>query len=232
MEIKEKVIGIIGGMGPEATLDLFYKIIKNTNVEKDQDHIHLVIDNYPQIPDRTSFLLGKGENPLPYILNSAKKLENFGVSAICMPCNTAHYFENEIRKAISVPFISIVKSVIDEIKENFKNIKNVGLIATKGTIIGKVYEIPLKKEGFNIIILENLIDEIMEIIYSIKRGIIKENSHKFKKILDDYRKANSEIIIAGCTEIPLLFSYVVTDMPIIDSTLSLAKKVIKFAKEI
>lgn len=232
MEIKEKIIGVIGGMGPEATLDLFYKIIKNTKVEKDQDHIHLVIDNYPQIPDRTSFLLGKGENPLPYILNSAKKLENFGVSAICMPCNTAHYFEDEIKKAISVPFISIVKAVIEEIKENFKNVKNVGLIATKGTIIGKVYEIPLKKEGFNIIILENLSDDIMEIIYSIKKGIIKENSQKFKKILDEYKRANAEIIIAGCTEIPLLFPYIEIDLPIIDSTLSLAKKVIKFAKEI
>jgi aspartate racemase len=230
MEIKEKIVGVIGGMGPEATLDLFYKIIKNTKAERDQDHIHLIIDNHPQIPDRTSFLMGKGENPLPYILKSAKKLENFGVSAICMPCNTAHYFEEDIKNEIKVPFISIVQSVLEEIKENYKEIKNIGLIATKGTIIGKVYENPLKKEGYNLIILENLIDEIMEIIYSIKGGKIKENSKKFEKILKEYKKVNSEIVIAGCTEIPLILPYIETDLPIIDSTLSLAKKVIKFVK--
>lgn len=231
MEIKEKIVGVIGGMGPEATLDLFYKIIKNTKAERDQDHIHLIIDNYPQIPDRTAYLLGKGENPLPYILESAKKLENLKVSAICMPCNTAHYFIDEIRKNLSIPFLSIVESVIEEIKENYKNVKNIGLIATKGTIIGKVYENPLKKDGFNVIIREDLLDDIMGIIYSIKGGVIEKNSDLFLKIVDEYIKSGSEIIIAGCTEIPLLFPYIKTKIPIIDSTLCLAKKVIKFVKE-
>lgn len=230
MEIKEKAIGVIGGMGPEATLDLFYKIIKNTKVEKDQDHIHLIIDNYPQIPDRTAFLLGKGENPLPYILKSAKKLETMGVSAICMPCNTAHYFVEEIKKEIKVPFLSIIDSVIEEIKINFEDVKNVGLIATKGTIIGKVYETPLKKEGLNVVIRENLMDEIMKIIYSIKGGKLVENVDLFNKIVDEYIKSGSQVIIAGCTEIPLLLPYTKSKVPIIDSTLCLAKKVIKFAK--
>lgn len=230
MEIEERVIGVIGGMGPEATLDLFYKIIKNTKAEKDQDHIHLIIDNYPQIPDRTSFLLGKGENPLPYILKSAKNLEMLGVSAICMPCNTSHYFVEEIKKEIKVPFLSIIDSVIEEIKANYKDVKNVGLIATKGTIIGKVYETPLKKERLNVIIREDLMDEIMKIIYSIKGGKIKENLDLFNKIVDQYIKSGSEIIIAGCTEIPLLLPYIEVKIPIIDSTLCLAKKVIKFAK--
>ncbi|MDI6861052.1 MAG: amino acid racemase [Caldisericia bacterium] len=232
MEIGERIIGVIGGMGPEATLDLFYKILKNTKAEKDQDHIHLIIDNYPQIPDRTMYLLGKGENPLPYILKSAKNLEMLGVSAICMPCNTAHYFVNEIKKEIKVPFLSIVDSVIEEIKENYKNIKNVGLIATEGTIIGKVYETPIKKEGLNIIIRKDLINDVMKIIYSIKGGKIKENIDLFNKIVEEYINSGSQVIIAGCTEIPLLFPYIEIKVPIIDSTLCLAKKVIKFAKGI
>lgn len=230
MEIKEKIVGVIGGMGPEATLDLFYKIIKNTKAEKDQDHIHLIIDNYPQIPDRTAYLLGKGENPLPYILKSAKNLESLGVSAVCMPCNTAHYFIDEIRKNLYVPFLSMVESVIEEIKENYKNVKNVGIVATKGTIIGKVYEKPLKKEGFNVIIREDLLDDMMKIIYSIKGGLIEKNKDLFLKVVDEYIKSGSEIIIAGCTEIPLLFPYIKTKTPIIDSTLCLAKKVIRFVK--
>lgn len=232
MEIKEKIIGVIGGMGPEATLDLFYKIIKNTKAIKDQEHIHLIIDNYPQIPDRTRYLLGEGENPLPFILKSAKMLESLGVDAICMPCNTSHYFEKKIRKEIKVPFISIIKSVIDEIKENYKYIKRVLVVATKGAIIGKVYETPLSDEGFEYIKIPDDLEEIvMEIIYSIKGGNIKENVDKFKKLLDQFIKLNPDLIIAGCTEIPLLLPYIDSKIPIIDSTLSLAKKVIKFAKD-
>lgn len=234
MEIKEKIIGVIGGMGPEATLDLFYKIIKNTPAKKDQDHIHLIIDNYPQIPDRTSYILGKGENPLPYILKSARMLEGLGVNAICMPCNTSHFFEEEIRKSVKVPFISIIRSVIDELKENYSNLKKVGLIATKGTLIGKVYENPLKNEGFIFLNVQDELEErIMEIIYSVKSGIVKENKEKLSFVLDEFIKMGAEVIIAGCTEIPLILPYIdkKIPIPIIDSTLSLAKSVIKFVRE-
>src|SRR5450759_1900994 len=87
-------------MGPEVTLDLFYKIIKATPAKRDQDHIHVIIDNFPQIPDRTAFLLGKGENPLPYILKSVETLEKGNVDALCIPCNTAHHFVEQNRRPI------------------------------------------------------------------------------------------------------------------------------------
>lgn len=233
MEIKEKVVGVIGGMGPEATLDLFYKIIKNTPVERDQDHIHLIIDNYPQIPDRTSFILGKGENPLPYILKSAKLLENIGVDVICMPCNTSHFFEEDIKREIKVPFISIIKCVIEELKNVYKKYKNVGLLATKGTIITKIYENPIKKEGFNFIKPSDEIQkDLMDIIYSIKSGKLTQNIDKFKKVIDNYISLDAEILITGCTEISLILPHVETKIPIIDSNLSLAKSVIKFVKGI
>jgi len=137
--MKAKTLGIIGGMGPAATLDLFSKILKATPAKKDQDHIHIIIDNFPQIPDRTAFLLGKRENPLPYLLKSVRTLEKANVDVLCMPCNTAHYFVEDIRKATPLPFISIVESTLNEIKSSFENSKNIGLLATDGTIIGRVY---------------------------------------------------------------------------------------------
>jgi len=115
-------------MGPEVTLDLFYKIIKATPAKRDQDHIHVIIDNFPQIPDRTAFLLGKGENPLPYILKSVETLEKGNVDALCIPCNTAHHFVEDIRKATPLPFISIIESTLKEIKSRFKDSKNIGLL--------------------------------------------------------------------------------------------------------
>src|SRR5450759_1909328 len=155
-------------MGPEVTLDLFYKIIKATPAKRDQDHIHVIIDNFPQIPDRTAFLLGKGENPLPYILKSVETLEKGNVDVLCMPCNTAHYFVEDIRKATPLPFISIIESTLNEIRSRFKNSKNIGLLATDGTIIGRVYHNIFEVELDRIITpIEEKQHEVMKIVYSI-----------------------------------------------------------------
>ena len=93
-------IGIVGGMGPEATSMLFSHIIKFTNAKKDQDHIRVFIDNNSSIPDRTEYILGSGEDPLPYLIDSAKKLEEIGSNVLIMPCNTAHYFFNGMKEAV------------------------------------------------------------------------------------------------------------------------------------
>ena len=88
----EKIIGIIGGMGPEATADLYLRIIRATPVEKDQDHYRVIIDSNPKIPDRTPAIIGDGENPLPLMAETAKNVEKAGADFLIMPCNTAHYF--------------------------------------------------------------------------------------------------------------------------------------------
>ncbi len=224
-----KTVGIIGGMGPEATLDLFYKIIKNTPAKKDQEHIHLIIDNYPQIPDRTQFILGKGENPLPYLLRSANLLENAGVDAICMPCNTAHFFVDDIRKNINVPFISIVESVLKDIKKNQRDAKRIGLLATEGTIAGKVYHRVFEKEGYTIIVPKVSVQKkLMDVIYSVKAGRVKEKVNLLQECIDKLSN-EVDILIAACTEIPILIPYIKSSIPIIDATLSLAKSVVEFA---
>ncbi len=224
-----KTVGIIGGMGPEATLDLFYKIIKNTPAKKDQEHIHLIIDNYPQIPDRTQFILGKGENPLPYLLRSANLLENAGVDAICMPCNTAHFFVDDIRKNINVPFISIVESVLKDIKKNQRDAKRIGLLATEGTIAGNVYHRVFEKEGYTIIVPKVSVQKkLMDVIYSVKAGRVKEKVNLLQECIDKLSN-EVDILIAACTEIPILIPYIKSSIPIIDATLSLAKSVVEFA---
>ncbi len=224
-----KTVGIIGGMGPEATLDLFYKIIKNTPAKKDQEHIHLIIDNYPQIPDRTQFILGKGENPLPYLLRSANLLENAGVDAICMPCNTAHFFVDDIRKNINVPFISIVESVLKDIKKNQRDAKRIGLLATEGTIAGNVYHRVFEKEGYTIIVPKVSVQKkLMDVIYSVKAGRVKEKVNLLQECIDNLSN-EVDILIVACTEIPILIPYIKSSIPIIDATLSLAKSVVEFA---
>ena len=225
-----KTVGVIGGMGSYATLDFFNKIICNTPAKEDQNHLHILIDNYPQIPDRTSYLLGKGENPLPYILESAHKLINAGADILCMPCNTAHYFINEIRNDIEIPFVSIVESVYEHINTYYKKQKNIGLIATKGTLTGKVFDDFFLKTDYNLIIPHGDFQEkITKLIYSIKSGVIRENSNIFLNIMEMFKKLNAEVVIAGCTEIPLVLPHINQDLPVIDSNLVLANKVIEIA---
>ena len=228
--MKAKTVGIIGGMGPAATLDLFSKILKATPAKRDQDHIHIIIDNFPQIPDRTAFLLGKGENPLPYILKSVRTLERANVDVLCMPCNTAHYFVEDIRKATPLPFISIIESTLNEIKSSFKDSKKIGLLASDGTIIGKVYHNIFEAERYRIITpLGEKQHEVMKIVYSIKAGKMEENVQTFEEIIEHMKFLGSEVVILGCTELPILLKYFEPSLPVIDATSCLAKEIVDFA---
>ena len=139
-----KTIGIIGGMGPAATIDLYQKLIDQTPAEKDQDHIHVIIDSYPQIEDRTRYILYGGINPSLKLVESAKRLEASGAEALIMPCNTAHYFAKDIERAVNIPLIHIVKCSAEAVKSRYPETKKIGLIATSGTIKADVYGNMLK----------------------------------------------------------------------------------------
>ncbi|MDO8955467.1 MAG: amino acid racemase, partial [Deltaproteobacteria bacterium] len=104
----EKIIGILGGMGPAATIDLFTKIVKGTKVKKDQDHLRIMVDNNPKIPDRTLAIQRKGPTPLTQLVRSAKILENAGADFIVIPCVTAHYYYDSLQKRTKIPILHIV----------------------------------------------------------------------------------------------------------------------------
>ena len=146
-----KTVGIIGGMGPLATVDLFGKIVNLTDAKCDNDHIHILIDNNTYIPDRTSYILGDGENPIDELVKSAKRLKNMGADFLIMPCNTAHYFYNDIINNVSIPFINMIEETANYI--NNKNIKKVGLLSTTGTINVKITILMLLSQVMKIKIL-------------------------------------------------------------------------------
>ena len=112
----EKIIGILGGMGPEATADLFYRIIRSTPVKRDQDHPRTIIYSNSKVPDRTAAILGKGPSPLPEMTMAATKLEKTGADFIVIPCNTAHYFIEELRKEIDIPILDMIELTAKTIK--------------------------------------------------------------------------------------------------------------------
>ncbi len=228
-----KVIGIIGGMGPLATIDLYRKIVDNTKAVKDQEHIHVIIDSYPQIEDRTEFILHGGKDPSDKLIESAKRLEAAGADALIMPCNTAHFFAPVIEKSVNIPLISIVKSTAEAVKIKYPSAKNIGLIATTGTMYSKVYHNILKEYGYNMVeIDEETENNIMDCIYKgVKAGKTEDYVPLFRKCVEKIVDNGADVLIAGCTEIPILTPYVNTTVPFIDATYQLALAAVEFAKK-
>ena len=126
--MSKKTIGILGGMGPEATLDCFGKIIKNTPAQKDQDHLRVVIDSNPSVPDRTAAIIGNGRSPVPVMAEGCQALEKAGADFIIIPCVSAHFFIDEIQRQANLPILSIFDAVAESITRDYHKVKTVGLL--------------------------------------------------------------------------------------------------------
>ena len=227
----EKIIGILGGMGPEATIDLFQKIVQLTPAKQDQEHLRIIIDNNPKIPDRTKAILYGNENPLPELIKTARTLEKAGVDFIIMPCNTAHYYYHEIQKMVNIPILNMIQETALYIHHTFPFLKNVSLFATKGTYQSGLYQTYLNALDIEILIPEEEEQhKLMEVIYGIKAGqdffLLKKQIIEIARL--QIRKGAQGVIL-GCTEIPLVLKDGDLEIPIIDPTFILAQKAIEKA---
>ncbi len=211
------IIGIIGGMGPEATAYFYELIIKNTAAAKDQEHIHVLIDSYPQIPPRTAAILGEGPSPLPYLLEAGRRLKRAGATLLVMPCITAHYYYAELTSRINLPFISLIEETRKEARRLAPRAKKVGLLASTGTVRSGLFDQALRKIHVSVLKPEAPDQEkVMEAIFSpqgIKAGFTKGRPRQIILAMANKLIAQgAEAIIAGCTEIPLVLKE--TDIPV------------------
>ena len=204
MKKKRKILGIIGGLGPAASV-YFYDLITNmTEAFCDQDHIDLVLSSRASIPDRTAYITGKSDvSPLPALLEEAKKLEDFGASVIVIPCNTAHYFYNDVKKEVRAEMPSIICETVRAIKE--KGFNKAAILATAGTIGTGLYQKELEKNGLSFGVPdEKGQDELMNIIYrDVKSGIIPPPS-SLLNVAAPLFESGCDCAILGCTELSLI----------------------------
>lgn len=221
----EKVIGILGGMGPEATADLFRRIIRATPAKKDQDHIRVIIDSNPKIPDRTAAIIGGGSSPLHEMTKTAKNLEKAGADFIIIPCNTAHYYYEELKKSVGIPILNMVELVAQMIREKFSNVKKVGVISTTGTVKAGIYDRALDRNRVEVIYpSKELQDKVMEAIYdNIKAGRIFEGKEIIVKVATRLVEEGAELIICGCTEVSLVLKSGDIPVPVVDPLQILAE---------
>ncbi|MGP7815619.1 aspartate/glutamate racemase family protein [Niallia sp. 01092] len=221
----QKVVGIIGGMGPLATVDLMNKIISRTPARKDQDHIHIMADNYAQIPDRTKAIMGKGIDPAPYMIQSAQRLQNAGADFLVIACNTAHYFFEPVKKFVVIPIMHMPLETTNYLHK--KRLKKVGLLATDGTTNTEIYQNSCQEYEIEVINPDTEMQKkVMEAIYAIKGGNLEVGQTCLLTAANNLINQGAEAIIAGCTEIPLVLKPS-QDICVIDPTEILAKAVIK-----
>lgn len=225
------ILGILGGMGPEATYDLFKKIINLTEAKKDQEHLHIIIDNNTEIPDRTEYICGYGEDPRVEMIRSALKLELMGANYIAMPCNTAHYYYEDIVKYTKVKVIHMIYELAHYLKMRFPNNSQYLLLATEGTYVSKIYTKVFEEYNFEIVEPKDLDKkEIMNWIYGIKSSKINTTPEEFQAFVNKYTKDTHMPVILGCTELPVLIGKLkINNERYIDPTLVLAKKCVELA---
>ncbi len=230
----ELVIGVIGGLGPEATHDFFGKVLAHSHAQIDQEHLHLIIENNPKTPNRNDAIAGKGPSPGPALAAMAKALEGAGVDFIVMACNTAHAFEPDIRAAIAKPFVSLIDEVVADVRREHGNAGRIGLLAAQGCLDARIYHIAFQRHGIEVIALEPSSQaEFMKLLYRIKSGERGADiSARMRLLGEELVDAGAQVLIAGCTEVPLVLADGETSRPLVDSTDVLARRCVAYARRL
>ncbi len=225
--MSNKILGILGGLGPLATVYFMDMLVKMTDVQKDQDHISMIVLNHAAIPDRTDFILDSTKpNPLPMMIEDAKKLEKSGADFVVMPCNTAHFFYEQIQHNISIPMLNIIEETVRYAVENTPDIKKLGILATKGTITAGAYQHMCEKFGIDWAV-PSLADEqsLMNIIYNQVKAGKEVNINEFIKIIENMKADGCDAVALGCTELSVINKdFSLNRRDVIDSLEVLARK--------
>lgn len=200
-------LGVLGGMGPLATADFMTKLMAMTPVQSDLDHIPLIVSSEPQIPSRGNALSDPANypSPLPELRARVDFLVQAGVQCIAMPCNTAHYWYEEMTQGLKIPFLHIVEAVIAWLEAGGYNGATVGLFGTRATVEGKLYETPLLENGFKCLLPTNdtLSELVLPAIDLVKKNRISDARPMLRQAVERMLDAGADVVVLGCTELPI-----------------------------
>jgi len=230
--MSEKIVGILGGMGPEATIDLFAKIVKATAAKNDEDHLRIIIDNNPKMPSRLDAILEGGPSPVPAMVATAKNIERAGADFIIIAANTAHWFHGDVQKAVKVPVLNMIEETVNWTRRCLPQVKTIGLLATTGTVKTGMYHKAFKKSGVKVIApVDQDQGKVMTSIMGFKYGEpALVTQRKMVQVAELLLAAGAEGLVMGCTEIPIILEGYVSPVPLIDPNQIVAEVVVKLAK--
>lgn len=226
----QDLVGVIGGVGPMATAYYMQRVVDMTEADCDQGHINMIVYNHCTIPDRTAYIIGKSsENPVPFMQEDAKKLEASGCQFIAIPCNTAHFFYEEIQEAVSIPVINIVSETIRYAALLIKDLTKVGILATDGTIQTGTYQKYAEEAGLSWVIPDKKEQElVMHIIYGCIKAGKPVALHDFELVCNHLREKGAQCLLLACTELSVLKRDLhIKDEDVLDSIDVLANETVR-----
>ncbi len=222
--MSQKTVGIIGGLGPMATVTFMNSVLKLTAADSDRDHLHMIVDCNPKVPDINASVLNIGPSAVAGLVEGARRLEVAGADFIVMVCNAAHVYEPELRRSISIPFVSMIEEAMVKISSEFPRFENVGLLATNGCLQSELYQKQLVGRGLKPVLQSaDELERLMRTLARIRSGILdEEQRHDILTLIDALVARGAQTVILGCTEIALIDPASASDTPLIDPCATLA----------
>jgi aspartate racemase len=224
-----KVVGILGGMGPMSTVELMRKVTAKTPVERERDHLRILVDSRPQIPDRPAAVLGTGPSPVPMLQESARLLEGWGAELIAIPCNTAHAFIREVQDAVSVQVLDMIGLVGRELARDLRPGAPVGLLATSAAGRARIFHDRLP--GFDLVTPSDADQEEL-VTKAILRVKVEDEVASPREMLQRAAEALEpapEALVAGCTEVELALDGALLPVPLVRPMDLLAEEIVRRA---
>ena len=223
--------GVLGGMGPDATVDFMATVIRLVPASRDQDHVHMIVDHNPHVPDRQVAMRGDNAPVTTELIAMAKRLEAAGADFLVMPCNTAHVFLDGLGDAVTIPFVHIIDETVREIDKASAAAECIGVLATSACIAADIYQQAIIRSGRQVVLPgDDAQSALMDLITQIKSG---DRSAPIEAAMaglaDELVQRGADVIIAGCTEIPLVLHAALCAVPVLSSTDVLARRTVALA---
>lgn len=222
-------VGILGGMGPMATVETFRRITRGTPAHRDQEHLHVIVDSDPSVPDRTSALVHGGPSPLPALLAGAARLVSLGAEVLCVPCNTAHAFLPPVRRRMDVPIVDM----LDEsaaVAADVADGRPFGLLATTGTVATCLYHEVFARRGLTVLNPDPADQQrVSRGIELIKAGSGSAAEELLVPVAARLREQGVAANVLGCTEISLLGDRLAAVGPVLDALQVMVDVTLDFA---
>ncbi|MFJ6324880.1 MULTISPECIES: aspartate/glutamate racemase family protein [unclassified Rhizobium] len=229
--MSQKTVGIIGGLGPMATVTFMNSILKFTPADSDRDHLHMIVDCNPKVPDINASVLNTGPSAVAGLVEGARRLEGAGADFIVMVCNAAHQYEAELRRSIAIPFVSMIDETMVKISSEFPGFENVGLLATNGCLQSELYQKQLAGRGLKPVLQKaDELERLMRVLARIRGGNLGEEQRTdILALIDALVARGAQTVILGCTEIALVDPASGSAAPLIDPSVTLAEATVELA---
>lgn len=228
------MIGVLGGMGPAATVDFLAKLVRLTPAERDQDHVPVVVISDPRIPDRVAPILeGRGPSPLPELRAGIRTLEQAGAACIAIPCHTAHFWYDELLETSAVPILHIADAVVAELARRGETAGTIGLLATAATLKAGFYQERLGAAGYACAApaAEIMATSVLPAIALVKRNRAAEAAPLLSQAVDHLIGRGARCVLLACTELPLAATALSNPADCLDATEALARACIEWHRE-